>query len=191
MNQSNNKTKHIAKRQVDNLMQASVHAKHYGMPLNIAATIYWVLAGGTGTWRKKQSRLYTNTRHWLYRRGAPWTAIWVVEAGLLGKEVHTHLAIHLPPHIPLGELDDYWRGQLKADEDRVLLMKEITSARGGLHGWLRYILKGMDPAYHKTFSIPGRHRQSQGIVLGKRCGTTQNIGPRARERRISEGRAAA
>lgn len=145
------------------------------MPLNIAATIYWVLAGGTGTWREKQTHLFGNTRHWLNRRDVPWTAIWVVEAGLLGKEVHTHLALHLPPHITLGELEAYLRGQLQADEDRVLDMKKITS----LVGWCRYMLKGMNPAYHMTFRIPGRYRQSQGIVLGKRCGTTQNIGPRA------------
>jgi hypothetical protein len=33
------------------------------------------------------------------------------------------------------------------------------------------------------FGVPKTWRKGQGLIVGKRCGTTENIGPAARQRR--------
>ena len=53
---------------------------------------------------------------------------------------------------------------------------------GGLHenpdG--KYLIKGGGRKVWKRFRLRKEHRRSQGIIHGKRCGTTQNIGRAAR-----------
>ncbi len=45
-----------------------------------------------------------------------------------------------------------------------------------------YLLKGGGPDLWRRFSMPRKWRRPQGLIFGKRCGTTQNIGPAARKR---------
>jgi hypothetical protein len=49
----------------------------------------------------------------------------------------------------------------------------------------KYLLKCGTPAVWEAFSLPDkwRSRLGEGMINGKRCGVTQNIGPSARERR--------
>jgi hypothetical protein len=176
-------TPFISKRQVDNFFQATNHAAHYEMPMNTTATIHWAVAGGPGggTWRDRQKRLFINVRHWLERRGTPWAAAWTVEAGQLGKEVHTHIGFHLPSHISLADIETYLRGLLGDVEDRVLVVKPV----GPPHyfpGWRRYMLKGLDPDLRKAYSIKA---ESQGMVTGKRCGVSRIIDAAARTKRMT------
>ena len=44
----------------------------------------------------------------------------------------------------------------------------------------KYLIKGGGPKVWKRFNLRKEHRRLQGIIHGKRCGTTQNIGPGAR-----------
>ena len=44
----------------------------------------------------------------------------------------------------------------------------------------KYLAKGGRPKVWKRFGLRKEHRCLQGLVSGKRCGTTQNIGPAAR-----------
>ena len=46
----------------------------------------------------------------------------------------------------------------------------------------KYLIKGGGPKVWKRFLLRKEHRRLQGIIHGKRCGTTQNIGPAARVR---------
>jgi hypothetical protein len=48
----------------------------------------------------------------------------------------------------------------------------------------KYLVKGGGPAVWKHFRLRKEHRRLQGIIRGKRCGTTENIGPAARRRWI-------
>ena len=41
----------------------------------------------------------------------------------------------------------------------------------------KYLIKGGGPKVWKRFNLRKEHRRLQGIIHGKRCGTTQNIGP--------------
>lgn len=44
----------------------------------------------------------------------------------------------------------------------------------------KYLIKGGGPQVWKQFRFRKDHRHLQGIIHGKRCGTTQNIGRTAR-----------
>lgn len=44
----------------------------------------------------------------------------------------------------------------------------------------KYLIKGGGPAVWDRFHIRSQDRRLQGIIHGKRCGTTENIGPTAR-----------
>lgn len=179
---------YINKKQVENFTRAAIHANHYGMTLNMTATIHWAVAGGPGggTWRDRQKRLFINFRHWLKRRGAPWAAVWTVEAGQLGKDVHTHLAFHRPSHIPFADVEAYFRRQLGAVEERVLDMKP-PGPPNYLPGWLKYMLKGMNPDLWDARGIPHKWRESQGLVTGSRCRVSRTIDAAARLQRMTAG----
>lgn len=45
---------------------------------------------------------------------------------------------------------------------------------------VRYMLKGVEPEYGRLLGLT--RLEDAGSVVGKRCGTTQNIGPTARRR---------
>jgi hypothetical protein len=42
-----------------------------------------------------------------------------------------------------------------------------------------YLLKGGGPDVWRRFGVPRLWRKPQGLIMGKRCGATQNIGPAA------------
>jgi len=46
----------------------------------------------------------------------------------------------------------------------------------------KYLIKGGGPKVWKLFRVRKEHRRLQGIIHGKRCGTTQNIGRASRHR---------
>ena len=46
----------------------------------------------------------------------------------------------------------------------------------------KYLIKGGGQNVWKSFRLRKEHRRLQGIIHGKRCGTTQNIGRAARRR---------
>ena len=48
-----------------------------------------------------------------------------------------------------------------------------------------YLLKGSGPDVWRKFAVPKLWRKPQGIIHGKRCGTTENIGPAARRRALA------
>jgi hypothetical protein len=45
-----------------------------------------------------------------------------------------------------------------------------------------YLLKGGGRDVWKAFGVPKSWRKGQGLIAGKRCGTTENVGPAARQR---------
>ena len=48
-----------------------------------------------------------------------------------------------------------------------------------------YLLKGGGRDVWSEFGVPRSWRKPQGLITGKRCGTTENIGPAARYRRTN------
>ena len=51
-----------------------------------------------------------------------------------------------------------------------------------VNGWPTYLVKGGTPDVWRQYKVKRKWRKSQGVIFGKRCGTTENIGPKARER---------
>ena len=50
----------------------------------------------------------------------------------------------------------------------------------------KYLIKGGGPKVWKHFRLRKEHRRLQGLIEGKRCGTTENIGPAVRSAKRSQ-----
>lgn len=159
-----------------NLLEANSHARALGTPLNTFVTIHWALADGGGDARKRFARLQEKARHWLQARGATLMSIFVHETAL-SKDLHTHLAVHVPRGLGASfrRMLERWIG---GDVDhRVLDVQPIKN-----DGVFNYMLKDVSPLDYAAFGLPRRlaKQRSSRTLLGKRIGTSQNLGPKAR-----------
>jgi hypothetical protein len=122
--------------------------------------------------------------------GIPLTAIWVRErhrnkrTQQQSEVVHSHLLLHLPSRR---------REPVRRDVEQLvsLVARQILDDRtieltfpADPDG--KYVLKGGTPEVWEAFGLPDRWRSrlGEGVIEGKRCGVTQNIGPAARNRRL-------
>jgi hypothetical protein len=126
---------------------------------------------------------------WLKRQGIPGglTAIWVRErlSGGSAEVVHCHMLFHLAHPFLAGQK----RPQVETALERLIdrygrgnggdFSLKLTFHRNpdGL-----YLLKGGGPDVWNAFGVRKKWRKGQGLIVGKRCGTTENIGPAARQR---------
>jgi hypothetical protein len=126
---------------------------------------------------------------WLKRQGIPGglTAIWVRErlSGGSAEVVHCHMLFHLP--------HPFLARKKRLQVERAL---ERLIDRHGRGNWgdftlkltfprnpnALYLLKGGGRDVWNAFGVPRSRRTPQGLMAGKRCGTTENIGPAARQR---------
>ena len=124
---------------------------------------------------------------WLHRRGILFAAAWARERQSRGQSavVHCHLLFHLPLQYRTGAKlrqvesamyrlihrhgGTYW-------DERVIKLV-IHDNPGG-----KYLIKGGGPKVWRHFRLRREHRRLQGIIHGKRCGTTQNLRPAALRR---------
>ena len=181
----------LAPRQCHQLATARNHAQYIEKPLNYTATIHWAVADGVGTADKRCQKLFETTRHWFTRRNSSFYCVWVFEAATGGKDVHTHLAFHLPDHIDANDLEDYWRDRLGRTYENALDIEPAHSDGYGIIGWQRYMFKEASPRMRKLYRVPSTFRPQQGLIVGKRAGFTQNLGPKAIERYLQERKARA
>jgi hypothetical protein len=168
-------TRAISGSAATNLKEAATFANNIGKPLNQFVTIHWYKADGAADASPRFARFRECAQKWLYRKGVPLTCCWVLESPK--GEIHSHMAIHLPPKLlaSFTAMLPVWVGG--NDIPGMIDVGPITT-----NGWRQYVLKGIGPAGWDKFNIPHRHRNSQGRIKGKRCGTSQNIGPAARKR---------
>ena len=110
----------------------------------------------------------------------------IIEAVDFARAIGLPLVAHATIH---------WSGTVVFDDPEGKLFAKV---REGLHKWLlrRGIVGGLTCVWcreckahtdivhcHLLFHLPTQWRKSQGVIPGKRCGTTENIGPAARFRR--------
>jgi hypothetical protein len=190
---SRDATKRITLRQAENMMAAVRFAGEIGTPLNVHATIHWVgTEAGDDPDGSRFAKLREGFDKWLKRQGIPsgLTAIWVRErlSGGSAEVVHCHMLFHLA--------HPFLSGRKRLQVERAL---ERLIDRHGRGKWgdftLKltfprnpnglYLLKGGGRDVWSNFGVPRLWRKRQGLIVGKRCGTTENIGPAARRRRIS------
>jgi len=180
-------TRLITVPQATNIIEAVEYAKSIGISLVAHLTIYWAC---TDVGDDSDGKLFAKVREgldkWLHRKGVVFASAWARE-NPGGVVEHCHLLFHL--------LDEWRTGarrlQLEAAicrlikrhgrgywEDRVIKLVIHDDPDG------KYLIKGGGLKVWKLFNLRNEHRRLQGIIHGKRCGTTQNIGPVARRRAL-------
>jgi hypothetical protein len=172
--------------QAENMVATLAFAREIDRPLNAHATIHWV---GTeaGDDVDASAKLREGFDKWLKRQGIPGglTAVWVRErlSGGSAEVVHCHMLFHLAhPFLARTKrlqveralerlIDRHGRGN---HADYTLNLTFPRNPNG------LYLLKGGGRDVWNAFGLPRRWRKRQGLIVGKRCGTTENIGPAAR-----------
>ncbi len=172
-----------------NLVEATLYADGAGMPFNRFTTVHWQAAGVADA-LTATARLLKLIGDWMRDNGHGFAYLWVREAGD-GKGEHVHILWHGPDDFPafrgllrrwLTACGAAWRKGVCCTESIGRSLGHAASGgddyRANLDRTLGYVLKGAEPAVLAalgfSLSEPG------GELVGKRCGTSQNIGPAAR-----------
>jgi hypothetical protein len=179
-------TKYITLSQATNLIETVQFAKLIGLPLVAHLTIHWAC---TDVGDDPDGKLFAQFREglnkWLHRRGIVFVACWTRErqAGGQSDVVHCHLLFHLPVQYrtdkKLLQVEDAI-SRLVQRHGRGILHEKAIDLRVHDNPDGKYLIKGGSQKIWKRFRLRKEHRRLQGIIHGKRCGTTQNIGRAAR-----------
>lgn len=181
--------------QIANLKAAECHAGQIGLALNRAITIHWQAAGMPLDGMAKATGRFTDLlTKALARHGSRTAWLWTHEnSGRNGG--HCHLLAHVPADL-VPVVTGLQRGWLRRITGQPYSAGVIHSRPvGGLLGLETgnpelhavnlavasgYLCKGAPQAVLDAFGIDRAH-QPGGLVIGKRCGTSQNIGAKARK----------
>lgn len=194
-NRADRESHELKASHVANLIAAEREARTTGLPFTRMVTIHWESADvPLAAMTKATGKFLDLLTKALARRGCRTAWLWVHENGH-AKGGHTHILVHVPPcFVPV--LSRSQRRWLKAITGKTYKRRVIHSnpigGRLGLEDTnpelhlanvaaaLAYVLKaaGHEAAeqFHLTRLAPG------GRIIGKRCGTSQNIGSKARKR---------
>ena len=172
-----------------NIILAAGHASKTGRDLNRFVTINFDQGELLGRAQGALGAYLKLGADWLRLRGVEATHVWVLENGP-GKGLHVHILQHVPrelsPHYSALQKGWLRNAGLTPNKANVIRSKGIKSPRA-LRGVLKYLLKGGHPEFLQQFC--GQIRGDGGsVIYGKRCGTSQNIGAKARASGVSSGR---
>lgn len=185
--------------QVGNLIAAEQHSRSIGLPFTRMITILWEEAGvpldkmanATG----RYIDLLTKT---IKRHGGETSWIWVHENGER-KGGHVHILAHIPSSLVqlISKRNRRWIRKIsgKRYQRKVVLSKPLGGRLGlertnpallasNVCEALSYCLKGADEEGLETFRLT--RSNFGGLIIGKRCGTSQNIGPKARKPLVAQ-----
>lgn len=122
-------------------------------------------------------------RGWLAGRRLDLYAIWFRE-NPERKGPNSHVMLHLPEGQLLRDLKHYGSALLPHGcqdcDGRAVYIHPAGSTRHARASRFLYLSKGVRPG--RIAESLGIRPQGQGRVFGKRCGTTENLGPAARRR---------
>jgi hypothetical protein len=187
-NRADRRTDALRTEQVQSLRDAVGFAEAVGLPLSRFTTIHWERAGlsdgsrATTAFKRELTRLAA-------RRGYTLAFAWVRENGP-GKGDHVHILWHGPADWP--DLEPCLRRAMKATGavNRAKVRRTLSvgrSLRAALAGGpdylanlgavVGYLVKGASPEAMRTLGLD--RSEPGGVVIGKRCGVSQNIGPEA------------
>lgn len=184
---------------VGNLLAAARHAEVIGLPFTRMVTIHWQASGvPLDSMAKATGRFVDLLGKALARHGSRTAWLWVHENGD-GKGGHCHLLVHVPAALVpvVSRLQKGWLRRITDNPYRkgVIHSKPIGGRLGleignpELHAAnaetaLAYVLKGASKAAAARFNL--QRLEPGGRIVGKRCGTSQNIGPKARKVSLSQ-----
>jgi hypothetical protein len=179
---------------VANLTAASSHAAAIGLPFTRMVTIHWEAAGvPLECMAKATGRFIDLMSKALARHGSPTAWLWTHENGDR-KGGHCHLLAHVPAKLApnLTRLQMGWLRRITGTpyRSRVIRSRPLGGRLGvevgnpdlhavNLEAALSYVLKGASEEAAARFDL--KRLEPGGRVLGKRCGTSQNIGAQARK----------
>jgi hypothetical protein len=191
-NLASNTTDALSVPHVGKLIAATAFASRIGLPFNRFITIHWEAAGVPPNGIVKATGRYVDLlRKYLNRHGYKTALIWVQEGGH-GKGGHVHILAHVPAcmvkHITGLNRDWLRRISGRPYVKRVIKSRSIggklniensnpATHRSNLQGTLEYVLKGANAKAVKQFGLT--RQEAGGVCIGKRCGMSQNIGPKA------------
>lgn len=192
-NRRDRESNHLTGQQVANLIAASEFALLIGLPLNRMITIHWQAAGlPLNKMALATGRFLDLACKTIARRGGRTSWIFVHEGGLQ-KGGHCHILIHVPAEsmAPLIRLQKRWLKTItgKPYRKNVIYGVPVGGRRGldlnnsklyreNFYAALAYMIKGTTEDVAKTLGLA--RTEDGGLVIGKRCGTSQNIGQKAR-----------
>jgi hypothetical protein len=187
-------SKYISVHQATNIIEAVDFAKSMDLPLVAHLTIHW---SGTVAFDDHEGVRFAKVREGLakvlIRRGIPPAWAWCRECKAHTDVVHCHLLFYLPPAYRTGA---------KLAEVQACLERLVDRHGDGVLGEFAvkltihrdpdglYLIKGGNRDVWEKFKIRKEWHQSQGIIYGKRCGTTENIGRAARQREMAQSEVA-
>lgn len=188
-NHADRRTTALAEPKAVELLEAASFAVSAGMAFNRFTTIHWQAAGvddaltATGAFLK---RLGDAVR----ASGSRFAYLWVREAGATKGE-HVHILWHGPADFPAfsRRVRDWLKACGANRAKGVCLTRPVGRTLGGavsgrddyrvnLLEVLDYVLKGADAATRESLGV--RRQEPGGEIVGKRCGTSANIGRAAR-----------
>ena len=156
-------------------------------------TVHWEAAGvALDDMVRATGRFIDMLSKTLARHGNTTAWLWVHENGD-GKGGHCHLLAHVPAALVgiVTRLQKRWLRTITGNPYRARVIKsDPIGGRLGLEGSnpalhvinrdaaLSYVLKGADEATATAFGLD--RLEAGGRIIGKRCGTSQNIGAKAR-----------
>ena len=193
-NRADRESHALTAAQIGNLKAAERRARKIGLPFTRMTSIHWQAAGVPLTGMAKATGRFVDLMtKALARLGSGTAWLWVHE-NCGPKGGHCHLLAHVPAkHVKrIAGLQRGWlrRITLHRYRARVIYSRPIGKRLGAettdpldhainLAVALAYLLKGASPEAASQFALellePG------GRVIGKRCGTSQNIGAKARK----------
>lgn len=182
-------SRHISDLQATNIIEAVRFAKSLGLPLVAHLTIHWACTNiGDDPDGKLFAKFREGLNKWTRRHGFDLAAVWARErmSGGQAEVVHCHLLFYLPSEYRFGAKlhqaqaaiyslikrhgRDCW-----AEEVVKLVIHDKPPYPDG-----KYLIKGGGRKVWKRFNLRKEHRRLQGVLHGKRCGFTQNLGPAVR-----------
>jgi hypothetical protein len=185
-NRADRTSDYLTRRQCEGLIAAADQAQRIGLPFNRHWTIHYERAGVAEIDAARFiGRLLKLAGDYARRHHGKIAAMWVRENGD-GKGGHVHILLHLPSRLSLRGRTAHWvrlaGGKCCARVSRVRSIgHSLCSAdNGGEHhrkntdAVLSYVLKGADAETGAALGLK-RHGE-RGLIIGKRCGRTQNIG---------------
>lgn len=192
-NRADRESHALTATQIANLKAAESHARAIGLPFTRMITIHWQAAGVTLADMVKATGRFLDLLAKSIARNKSKTAwLWVLENGD-SKGGHCHLLIHVPAALVpiLTRLQKGWLKRITGNPYRARVIRSkpiggrvaLETGNPELHAInlaaaLVYVLKGANAEAAAKFGL--ERLEAGGRIIGKRCGTSQNIGAKAR-----------
>lgn len=181
--------------QIANLSDSERHSRVIGLPFTRMITIHWKAAGVPLEGMAAATGQFINClSKWLARRGYHIAWLWVHE-NVGGKGWHCHILAHVPAKLvkPLRGAQMRWLRAITGRPYKATVIRSdpiggrlgLETSNPELHlvnarAALAYICKGAPQAVLDAAGINQKHKP-QGLIIGRRCSTSQNIGATARK----------